>query len=87
MGHRIVQCKIILITAISNSCTHVKRITRFIKGLWPGPEQRQRIYGGRQTSCEILLLQMKNTGANVSREKGAESQGSALHGEFNRRAD
>lgn len=38
-------------------------------------------------SSEVLLLQMNNTEANVSREKGAESQGSASHGEFNRRTE
>lgn len=34
-----------------------------------------------------LLLQMNNTEASVSREKEAESQGSASHGEFNRRTE
>lgn len=45
MGHEIAQCKIIsiLITAVSDSCTHVRRITQYIiKGLWCQGQKRDR---------------------------------------------
>lgn len=63
MGHEIVKCKMvsILITAISNSCIHVKRIARYaIKGLWCWGQNRGReSVEEDRLSSEVLLLQVK----------------------------
>lgn len=91
MGHEIVKCKMvsILITAISNSCIHVKRIARYaIKGLWCWGQNRGReSVEEDRLSSEVLLLQVNYTEPNVSREKEAGSQGSASRGGFNRRTE